>query len=107
MEEIYQISKPSVVQIKAIKISEGFFGPEKQTSAQGSGFVYDDSGHIITNQHVVEEAEEIQVRFYNGETVKANLVGADPYSDIAVLKIKDPSNLDVYLHSLQLGILLH
>lgn len=53
----------------------------------GSGFVYDSSGHIITNNHVVEGAETIKVSFHDGEEMIAKLVGRDPQSDIAVLKV--------------------
>jgi S1-C subfamily serine protease len=53
----------------------------------GSGFVYDESGHIITNYHVVENASAIQITFLDGATTSADVVGTDPYSDIAVIKL--------------------
>jgi S1-C subfamily serine protease len=53
----------------------------------GSGFVYDESGRIITNYHVVEDASTIQVTFLDGATTSANVVGTDPYSDIAVISL--------------------
>lgn len=53
----------------------------------GSGFVFDDKGHIVTNNHVVEDAEKIVVTFHDGEEKVARLVGRDPQSDIAVLKV--------------------
>jgi S1-C subfamily serine protease len=53
----------------------------------GSGFVYDESGHIITNYHVVEGASTIQVTFLDGATSSADVVGTDPYSDIAVVHL--------------------
>ncbi|MEF3276003.1 MAG: trypsin-like peptidase domain-containing protein [Chloroflexus sp.] len=56
-------------------------------TGQGSGFLYDDQGHIITNHHVVNGALQIQVRFANGATVIADLVGSDPDSDLAVIKV--------------------
>ncbi|PID87077.1 MAG: 2-alkenal reductase [Chloroflexi bacterium] len=60
--------------------------------SQGSGFVYDSHGHIITNHHVVSDAEKITVIFANGIELEAELVGTDPDSDLAVIKI-DPSQV--------------
>ncbi|NPV66631.1 MAG: trypsin-like serine protease [Anaerolineae bacterium] len=57
---------------------------------QGSGFVYDRDGHIVTNYHVAGEADQIRVIFHDGTTVNAELVGADPDSDLAVIKV-DPA----------------
>lgn len=54
---------------------------------QGSGFIYDDEGHIITNNHVVEDAEEITVTFVDGTIVTATLVGTDPYVDLAIIHV--------------------
>jgi len=58
----------------------------------GSGWVYDTQGHIITNNHVIERAEDIVVRFANGDEREAEVVGVDPKTDIAVLKV-DPDGL--------------
>ncbi|MFQ6135152.1 MAG: S1C family serine protease, partial [Nitrososphaerales archaeon] len=57
-------------------------------SAQGSGFVYDDQGHIVTNNHVVEGATSISVTFLDGASVEAELIGRDVYSDLAVVKVE-------------------
>ncbi len=59
---------------------------------QGSGFVYDTAGHIVTNYHVVGDAEQIQAVFADGTTLDAELTGSDPDSDLAVIKI-DPADL--------------
>jgi putative serine protease PepD len=69
--------------------SDGFgpFGGQQQTQGEGSGFVLDKSGHIVTNDHVVDGASSITVRFSNGKSAKATLVGSDPSSDIAVIKV--------------------
>ena len=73
-----------------------FFGPngrfEKEqfggvAEGTGSGFVYDDKGHIVTNNHVVQDAEKITVSFYDGEEVEAKVVGTDPKADVAVIKV--------------------
>ncbi|KXA99356.1 hypothetical protein AKJ40_03330 [candidate division MSBL1 archaeon SCGC-AAA259M10] len=76
----------SVVKIEVSKTTEGLFGPQEST-ALGSGFVYNASGYIISNEHVVGGADEINVTFYNGDTVEADPVATDPYSDIGVVKI--------------------
>jgi serine protease Do len=60
----------------------------------GSGWVYDVAGHVITNHHVVDGADEIEVRFVDGTARKATVVGTDPATDIAVLKVSmDPATL--------------
>jgi len=75
---------------------ERFFGPngrpEKEqfgrgTEGVGSGFVYDDRGHIVTNNHVVDNAVKIVVTFSDGVEAQAKVVGTDPQSDIAVIKV--------------------
>ena len=58
--------------------------------AGGSGFVVDESGHIVTNQHVVEDAEDISVRFADGTRREAEIVGEDPSTDVAVVKVDAP-----------------
>ena len=67
----------------------------------GSGWVYDDLGHIITNNHVIEGASTIQVTFQTGDVLKATLVGRDPYSDMAVIKVKPLPGL---LHPLEVAV---
>jgi serine protease Do len=59
----------------------------------GSGFIYDAQGYIITNNHVVEDAAEITVRLYNGHEFEAEIVGTDPETDIAVIKIEADESL--------------
>ena len=72
--QLYQETNPSVVYIVT-------------PSGSGSGFVYSDEGHIVTNNHVVEGSSRIEVVFANGERQRATLVGADVDSDLAVLKV--------------------
>jgi len=73
-----------------------FFGPDGRLEKQqfgniaegtGSGFVYDDKGHIVTNNHVVEGADKIEVEFYDGEKMEAKVIGTDPKADVAVIKV--------------------
>jgi S1-C subfamily serine protease len=55
--------------------------------SQGSGFVYNEEGYIVTNAHVVEDADRVEVGFIDGSTRRARIVGTDPYTDLAVLKV--------------------
>lgn len=62
---------------------------ESQSTRLGSGFVYDKTGHIVTNNHVVSGAKTVDVRFVDGNIYSANVIGTDPFNDIAVLQIID------------------
>src|SRR4051812_16700620 len=68
--------------------------------AQGSGFVYDAAGHIVTNEHVVEGGNSLSVRFWNGARYSATVVGTDPSTDLAVIKVNAPASV---LHPLHVG----
>ncbi|HZT90539.1 MAG TPA: trypsin-like peptidase domain-containing protein [Gaiellaceae bacterium] len=70
-----------------------FPGSSGSSTAEGSGFVYDTKGDIVTNQHVVEGAASISVRFRNGSTYKGTLVGQDPSTDVAVVHVNAPVSL--------------
>jgi serine protease Do len=71
-------------------------GPDRQTQTSlGSGFVIDEDGHILTNRHVVEGADEIQVTFPDGKEYEATLVGRDSRTDVALLKIEPEAELTV------------
>jgi len=85
------------------RVSAGVVFIQAGQSATGSGFVYDDKGHIVTNDHVVEEANSFAVRI-GAETkpIPAQLVGKDPSSDLAVLKV-DPGAVKNGLKPLELG----
>jgi S1-C subfamily serine protease len=96
INDIFRQSAPGVVQITTTRVqrapADPFLGqlgqPEQQRQqALGSGFVIDKSGHIVTNSHVVEGADEIEVSFSNRDSVKARLVGEDRSTDLAVLKV--------------------
>ncbi len=78
---------------------QGPFGSQTQ-QAQGSGFVYDTKGHLITNAHVVEGADTVKVLFADGSTYAATVVGTDAASDVAVIKITAPAS---QLHPLTLA----
>ncbi|MFO8011174.1 MAG: PDZ domain-containing protein [Dehalococcoidia bacterium] len=102
LKQIYSEVNPSVVHIRVVKKStESYVFPdlpefefefpeerrEYYTEAQGSGFVWDSKGHIVTNNHVVSDADTIYVTFYDGTIIEGEVVGKDPDSDLAVLKV--------------------
>ena len=62
---------------------------------EGSGWVYDNQGHIVTNNHVVEGASEIIVTFHDGRWAKGEVVATDPMADLAVIKVKPPKDMDL------------
>lgn len=77
--QIYNLTKASVVLVTNIRTDN--------TVAEGSGFVYDANGHIITNNHVVDGHSSLTVTFQDGTGVQADLIGVDVYSDLAVMKV--------------------
>jgi S1-C subfamily serine protease len=96
INDIYRRAAPGVVQVTSTTIvnvpADPFFGnplfPQQQRQQSlGSGFVVDKAGHIVTNFHVVDGAKQVRVSFSNGASMKATVVGTDPSSDLAVLKI--------------------
>ena len=72
---------------------DSFFFTEQTSEGTGSGSVIDNSGHIVTNWHVVADARNIGVTLYNGETFEARVVGYDPPNDIAIIKIDAPKDV--------------
>jgi S1-C subfamily serine protease len=70
---------------------------ESQSSRLGSGFVYDTKGHIITNNHVIDGAQIVDVRFVDGNIYSAKVVGTDPFNDVAVLQITDDFSEEVLI----------
>ncbi|MCK6624058.1 MAG: trypsin-like peptidase domain-containing protein [Anaerolineae bacterium] len=91
---LYERVNPSVVNIVVTVEEEGtVLGPEEEifpTQGQGSGFIYDTEGHIITNNHVIAEATKVEVTFYDGSSAEAEVIGTDPDSDLAVVKVDLP-----------------
>jgi S1-C subfamily serine protease len=96
--QIYDRTTKAVVEISATARGASFGAPA--TRAQGSGFVLDSRGHIVTNQHVVAGADSISVSFWNGTSFDAELIGSDPSTDLAVIKVDAPPSL---LEPLRLG----
>lgn len=119
LENIYAAVNPSVVNIRVVQkvaaanldtsqipgfpffsLPQGGQPDQQYQSALGSGFVWDKEGHIVTNNHVVSGADKIEVTFPDGTIVPATLVGADPDSDLAVLKVDVSANA---LRPVQMG----
>jgi S1-C subfamily serine protease len=102
VEEIYKADGPGVVfiQAKVGQQSNSPFGTGQSGTATGSGFVIDMKGNILTNAHVVEGASEIAVRFGDGNLIPATLVGQDPSTDLALIRVNPKS---AKLHPLPLG----
>jgi len=94
VSDVYDRANASVVEITVtLNAGSGPAGPGAGASqAQGSGFVYDKNGHVVTNAHVVDGASSIQVRFANGKTYDATVVGTDPSTDLAVIDVDAPSS---------------
>jgi S1-C subfamily serine protease len=87
VQEIYESRAPGVVQVISSTAPSNEPSGEEPSAAQGSGFVIDKAGHVVTNYHVVENSDEVQVNFSSDDGVKAKVVGVDPSTDIAVLEI--------------------
>jgi len=90
--EVYQRVSPAVVYID---VSAQTQEVGLSDFASGSGFVIDSAGHIVTNNHVVEGADEVRVTFTDGTVLIADVLGTDPYADLAVLKVTPPAGYDL------------
>ena len=100
---IYSRVSPGVVFVQANSGRGQLPFPGGGQAASGSGFVIDDQGHIVTNDHVVEGADQFRVRFgENGDPIAAKLLGTDPGADLALLKV-DPKDVGETLRPLELG----
>ncbi len=107
--KVYEEAMPAVVNISAEKVVkmdnsmfdmfEEFFGrkfqPERKMQSMGSGFIINKKGYIVTNNHVVEKAEDIIVKLSDGKEKEAKIVGTDPETDVAVIKIEGSDNLPI------------
>jgi S1-C subfamily serine protease len=87
---VYRRNIPSVVNVTSRAMSFDFFYGMVPQEGQGSGFVIDKDGHILTNYHVVADARQVEVTLHNRKKYKATVVGTDPAHDLAVIQIKAP-----------------
>ncbi len=95
--ELFERVSPSVVQVAARSAVASPFaedeGEAAGAAASGTGFVWDNNGHVVTNNHVVQNGREVAVRFASGEVAQASIVGVAPNYDLAVLRIRNPRQL--------------
>jgi len=92
--KVYERVSPSVVHITSRVIAMDYFGGAYPREGTGSGFVIDKTGNIVTNNHVVESAESVEVTLLDGTRAEAEIVGTDPLNDLAVIRVDvDPSKL--------------
>ena len=87
---VYRRNIPSVVNVTSRAMSFDFFYGMVPQEGQGSGFVIDKEGHILTNYHVIADARQVEVTMHNRKKYKATIVGTDPAHDLAVIQIKAP-----------------
>lgn len=101
LNQIYKTATPGVVDITVSETTSGGFGlGQQQSQAEGTGFVYDTKGDIVTAAHVVDGASSIKVHFQDGTSATATLVGKDDSTDTAVIKVNVDSS---ELHPLSIG----
>ena len=102
VKQIYTRNASGVVEVDVTSTAGDYspFGGSSSQQAQATGFVYDTGGHIVTNQHVIENADSITVKLADGSTYTATLVGSDASSDLGVLKVDAPAGK---LHPLAFG----
>jgi len=103
---VYKKNIPSVVNITSRAMTFDFFYGLVPQEGQGSGFVIDKEGHILTNFHVIAEARQVEVTLHNRKKYKATIVGTDPSHDLAIIQIKAPDLIPAVLgdsRNLQVG----
>ena len=96
--QIAKAATPGVVEIDATQTATGSPFPQSGSdTAEGTGFVYDSKGDIVTNYHVVANSSSVRVKFSDGSTYKATIVGTDPTTDLAVVHVNAPASKLVVL----------
>jgi S1-C subfamily serine protease len=88
--EVYKALSPGVVFITSTSYTQDFFGQVEEGQGSGSGSVIDDQGNILTNYHVIEGAQKLMVNFGGSKAYPAKVVGGDPSTDLAVIKVTAP-----------------
>ena len=88
---VYRRNIPSVVNITSKAVTFDFFYGLVPQEGQGSGFVIDKEGHILTNYHVIADARQVEVTMHNRKKFRATVIGTDPAHDLAVIKIEAPN----------------
>ncbi len=90
--EVYKAIAPGVASIKSTSYRQDYFGQVEEGQGSGSGSVIDTEGHILTNYHVIEGAQKLSVSLGGDKTYPARVVGGDPDTDLAVIKIETPAS---------------
>jgi S1-C subfamily serine protease len=90
---VYKKALPSVVNITSTAVAFDFFYGAVPQQGQGSGFILDPQGHILTNNHVIDNAQRVEVTLYDKKKYKATVVGVDRGHDLALLQINNAQNL--------------
>jgi 2-alkenal reductase len=92
--ELFERVSPSVVQVAARSVAGNPLDEDEGAgAASGTGFVWDNNGHVVTNNHVVQNGNEVAVKFASGEVAQAEVIGVAPNYDLAVLRIKNARQL--------------
>jgi putative serine protease PepD len=91
INQIYRAASPGVVDITVTAVSNTAFG-QQQTKGEGAGVVYDKNGDILTDEHVVSGATSVRVAFQDGVSAAAKVLGTDPSTDVAVIRVSVPSS---------------
>jgi S1-C subfamily serine protease len=90
LNDLFELVENSIVQVIKTMPPADPLGPDKEnTTSLGSGFIYNDKGYIVTNNHVVENAKVVDITLINGDRYTANITGTDAFSDLAVIKINE------------------
>jgi S1-C subfamily serine protease len=103
---VYRKNIPSVVNVTSRAMTFDFFYGLVPQEGQGSGFVIDKEGHILTNYHVIADARQVEVTLHNRKKYKATVIGTDPAHDLAVIQVKAPELVPAILgdsRNLQVG----
>jgi S1-C subfamily serine protease len=103
---VYKRNIPSIVNVTSRAVTFDFFYGLVPQEGQGSGFVIDKEGHILTNYHVIADARQVEVTLHNRKKYRATVVGTDPAHDLAVIQIKAPDLVPAVLgdsRNLQVG----
>lgn len=99
VQTVYSDTHEAIANITTTVVTPGMFNMSIPQQGTGSGFLWDNNGHVVTNYHVVKNAKSITVSLEDNEMLEAEMIGSDPFTDLAVLKIKtnnlpEPLSLD-------------
>lgn len=103
--QVANAASPFVVYVHNIqKVVDFFYNTHEVQAGTGTGFIWDDKGHVVTNFHVIRDSSKVSVLIRDGKMVPAKVVGADPNKDVAVLKLESTKDLPMIKQSPALGV---